>query len=143
MERPTAAATCAGHRHSKSDAKSSAADAATRGTAPTPEFRQVTRPSASDVIINGKSFSAPGLSARDTGEANGFPNTADRVRPEGPLRSDGGARRDVRGGSPGPRTHLVHARSRHGGIHRALPSRESLSRESDVVAGELGIRPVI
>src|SRR5207247_10447428 len=91
----------------------------------TPEFRQVTRPSASDVIINGKSFSAPGLSARDTGEANGFPNTADRVRPEGPLRSDGGARRDVRGGSPGPRTHLVHARSRHGGIHRALPSRYS------------------
>src|SRR6059058_1766708 len=75
----------------KSDARSSAADAATRGTAPTPEFRQVTRPSADDVIINGKSFSAPGLSARNTGEANGFPNTADRVRPEGPLRPDGGA----------------------------------------------------
>src|SRR5204862_3168437 len=85
MERPTSAATCAEHRHSKSDARSSAADAATHGTAPTPEFRQVTRPSSDDVIINGKSFSAQGLSARKTGEANGFPNAANRVRPEGPF----------------------------------------------------------
>src|SRR5437763_16246885 len=127
MERPTSAATCAEHRHSKSDARSSAADAATLGTAPTPEFHQVTRPSADDVIINGKSCSAQGLSARKTGEANGFPNAANRVRPEGPFWPDGGTRRDVRGGSPGPRTNLVHARGRHGGIHRALPSRESLS----------------
>src|SRR5437762_11469877 len=127
MERQTSAATCAEHRLSKPDARSSAADAATRRTAPTPKFRQLTSPSSDDVIINSKSFSAQGLSARKTGEANGLPNAANRVRPEGPFWPDGGTRRDVRGGSPGPRTNLVHARGRHGGIYRALPSRESLS----------------
>src|SRR5205823_7553946 len=38
MERPTSDATCAEHRLSKPDARSSAADAATRRTAPTPEL---------------------------------------------------------------------------------------------------------
>src|SRR5437773_11233164 len=126
MERPTSAATCAEHRLSKPDARSSAADAATRGTAPTPEFRQVTRPSADDVIINGKSYSAQGLSARKTGDANGFPNAANRVRPEGPLWPDGGTRRDIRGRPLGARTNHVHAAGRHGGIQRTLPSREAL-----------------
>src|SRR5437667_8973023 len=126
MERPTSAATCAEHRLSKPDARSSAADAATRGTAPTPEFRQVTRPSADDVIINGKSFSAQGLSARKTGEANGFPNAANRVRPEGPFWPDGGTRRDVRGASPAPPTNLVHARGRPARTHPPLPPPQPL-----------------
>src|SRR6266513_2314841 len=124
MERPTSAATCAEHRLSKPDARSSAADAATRGTAPTPEFRQVTRPSSDDVIINGKSFSAQGLSARKTGEANGFTNAANRVRPEGPFWPDGGTRRDVRGGRPGTRRNLVRAGGGEGRMHRALPYRQ-------------------
>src|SRR5207247_1179437 len=88
-------------------ARSFAAPAATRGIARTPEFRHLTRLSAIDVIINGKSFSPPGSCARDTGESNGPQYRANRVRAPDARRTARRAGCDVCPGSSRPTLALI------------------------------------
>src|SRR5437016_747602 len=120
-------ATSAADRPSNSVARSFAAPAGTRGIARTPEFRHLTRLSAIDVIINGKSFSPPESCARATGESNGPQYRANRVRAPDARRTARRAGCDVRPGSPRPGAVPVDEGGRHGRIHRTVAPRQPLS----------------
>src|SRR5437879_2763749 len=120
-------ATSAADRPSNSVARSFAAPADTRGIARTPEFRHLTRLSAIDVIINGKSFSPPRSCARATGESNGPQYRANRVRAPDARRTARRAGRDVCPGSPRPGAVPVDKGGRHGRIHRTVAPRQPLS----------------